>query len=215
MVKNESKANLFGMSSPSLFCLCAAVFAVVGVITFRDYGDDSWLCRTDWFWWRLFWFEAIFALAWFAVLGFPFSRMLQNRRMTGATYVIVASVCLRAALVSLIIWSISVFVPVNSRFAVLPVAIQLLVILYYGVIVLLFPKTQALQTGGMEFPEETGLPSPSALAFKLEMIERSLLGEEAATVKRLKEKIRYSLPSVGKIASCAALVSPLSPMNSI
>ena len=199
---NNQSSNIFRKNSPILFAICAVVFAVVGIITFRDYGDGSWLCRTNWFWWRLLWFETIFALFWFAVFGMPISRLLQNRRMTGATYVIVASVCLRASLVSFVVWSVSSFIPSDTPVAILPIAAQLIFALYYGVIVFMFPKTRALQTDGMERPEETGHPSPSALALKLETIERSLSGGDAATVKHLKEKMRYSLPSVGKIASC-------------
>lgn len=199
---NNQSSNIFRKSSPILFAICAVVFAVVGIITFRDYGDGSWLCRTNWFWGRLIWFEAIFGLFWISVFGRPISRLLQHRHVTGATYAIVTSICLRASFVSFVVWSISSFISPCSQFAILPIIVQLLVALYYGIIAFMFPKTQALQTDGMERPEETGYPSSSALALKLEIIERSLSGEDAATVKHLKEKIRYSLPSVGKIASC-------------
>ena len=111
---NNKSGNIIGKSSPILFGVCAIVFAVVGIITFRDYGNGSWLCRTNWFWWRLLWFEAIFALLWFAVFGLPFSGLLQNRRMTGATYAIVASICLRASLVSFVVWCISSFIPTDT-----------------------------------------------------------------------------------------------------
>ena len=194
--------NLFGMNSPILFCLCAIVFAVIGIITFRDYGDGSWLCRTNWFWWRLFWFEAILSLFWFSIFGHPFLRLLQKRRMTSATYAIVATICLRASFVSFVVWSIGSFVPTDTRFAVLPIVVQMLVALYYGVVALMFPKTQHLQTDGMERPQETRLPSPTELANKFEVVERHLKPSTDSTiVKRLKEKIRYSLPSVGRIAA--------------
>lgn len=203
-MNDEMKSgNLFGMSSPILFCLCSIVFAIIGIITFRDYGDGSWLCSTNWFWWRLLWFEAIFALFWFAIFGPPFSRLIQDRRMIGATHAIVAAICLRASLVSLGVWSISSFVPTDSSFALLPVAIQLLIAVYYGVVSFMFPKTQALQTDGMKRPSQEALPSPIELSNKLERLERNLRSiDDFTTVKLLKERIRYSLPSVGRIANC-------------
>ncbi len=64
------------------------------------------------------------------------------------------------------------------------------------------PKTQPLQTDGMIRPSQWGLQKPSELAGMLERIERNLEdNENSATIKRLKEKIRYSLPSVGRIAA--------------
>ena len=202
-MNNEMKSgNLFRKSSPILFCLCAIVFAGIGIITFRDYSDGTWLCRTNWFWCRLLWFEAIFALFWFSIFGHPFSRLQQKRRMTGGTYAIAATICLRASLVSFAVWGIGSFVPTDTRFAVLPIGVQLLVALYYGVVAFMFPKTQPLQTDGMIRPSQLGLQNPSELAGMLERIERNLEdNENSATIKRLKERIRYSLPSVGRIAA--------------
>lgn len=205
-MNNEmTSGNFFGKSSPFLFCLCLIVFAGIGLITFRDYGDGSWLCRTNWFWWRLLWFEVIFAVFWFSIFGFPISRLLQKRTMTGATYAIVATICLRAALVSFVIWGIGSFVPTDTRFSVLPIVVQLLVALYFGVVVVMFRKTRALQTDGMEQPSKVGLPNPSELVNRLETAERRLESSgDSLIVKRLKEKIRYSLPSVGRIVGCDA-----------
>ena len=202
-MNNENKSvNVFGKSSPVLFCLCSIVFIAIGMIVFRDCGEASWLCRSDWFWWRILWFEAIFAVFWFAIFGLPFSRLLQNRHMTGATYAIIATICLQASRVSFVIWCISSFIPTDTFVAILPVVIQLLVAMYYGVVVFMFPKTQALQTDGMEQPSQFGLPNPSELVMRLESLERRLgAGAGASTIKRLKENIRYSLPSVGRIAA--------------
>ena len=202
---NQKSSYVFGKRSPILFGICAVVFAVVGIVTFRDYGDGSWMCRTKWFWWRLLWFEAIFALFWFAAFGVPISRLLQNRRMTGATYAIVASICLRASLVSFLVWGVGSFISPGTPFSVLPITVQLLVVLYFGVTVFMFPKTQALQTDGMELPVKYGLPSPSELANTLDTLEHRLESDiDVKTIKRIKETIRYSLPSVGRIAECDA-----------
>ena len=203
-MKDKIKSsNIFGKSSPVLFGICAIVLAVVGNITFRDYGNGSWLCRTNWFWWRLLWFEAIFALFWFAIFGLPISRLLQNRHVTGATYAIVATICLRASIFSFVVWCVGSFVPTNNPFAVLPLAIQLLVVLYYGVISFMFPKTQTLQSDGMTKPQELGMPSPTELANQLDRLEHDIgLVTDSAAVKRLKEKVRYSLPNIGKITTC-------------
>ena len=199
--------NVFGMSSLVLFVLGVVTFALIGVLVFRAGNDGSWLCRSEWFWCRLLWFEAIFALFWFAIFGLPFSKMFQERHMTGATHAIVATICLRASLVSFVIWCISSMVPVDTSFAILPVAIQLLVILYYGTVVLMFPKTQALQVDGMEHPKDMGLPSPMELSNRLGRIELELeMDAELMAVKRLKEKIRYSLPNVGRIATCNSYI---------
>lgn len=205
-MNNEmTSGNIFGKSSPVLFCLCLMVFAGIGLITFRDYDDGSWLCRTNWFWWRLLWFDVIFAVFWFSIFGFPVSRLLQKRTMTGATYAIVETICLRAALVSFVIWGIDSFVSTDTRFSVLPIVGQLLVALYFGVVAFMFHKTQALQADSMRQPSKAGLPSPLELANRLEAVERRLgLSGDSQIVKRLKEKIRYSLPNVGRIARCDA-----------
>ena len=205
-MNSEIKSNnIFGNSALVLFGFCAVVFAVVRMITFRDYGDGSWLCRTNWFWWRILWFEVIFTLFWFAIFGVSLSRLLQSRHMTGATYTVVTAICLRASLVSFVIWCISSFVPTDSPFAVFPVAIQLIVILYYGVVSYMFPKTQALQLDGMMRPQELGVVSPAELANKLEHLEQKLgTSADAAIVKKVKERIRYSLPMVGRIVDSSA-----------
>lgn len=205
-MKDKIKSsNIFGKSSPVLFGICAIVLAVVGNITFRDYGNGSWLCRTNWFWWRLLWFEAIFALFWFAIFGLPISRLLQSRHVTGATYAIVATICLRASIFSFVVWCVGSFVPTDNPFAVLPLAIQLLVVLYYGVISFMFPKAQTLQSDGLTKPQEIGMPSPTELANQLELLEKDLgASKDVVDVKRLKEKIRYSLPMAGRIVDCLA-----------
>ena len=55
-------------------------------------------------------------------------------------------------------------------------------------------------------PVDTTHPSYTAeLANKLERVERRMeSGADSAVIRRLKEKIRYSLPSVGKIVTCDA-----------
>ena len=207
MSNKENNSNVFGASSPILFVICALTFALIGVLVFRNYGDDSWFCRTDWFWLRVIWFELIFAVFWFAIFGAPLTQLLKNREMTGATYVIVSSVCLRASLISFAAWCISAFIPIETHWAKLPIVVQVVVALYYGIIVYMLPKTQILQKDGMERFTES-VPKPEELANLLKNFERRCAdsGMDVRVVKRIREKIQFSLPSVGKITKSKAYI---------
>ena len=203
MKKDNKCRSVFGIDSPILFAICSISLVILGVFTFGDYGDDSWFCRTDWFWLRVVWFEFIFTIFWVAVFGSPLTHLLRSRKMTGATYATIATICLRAALISFVIWCVSAFIPLDTHWAKLPVLIQVVVALYYVVVVHMLPKVQVLQNDGMD--QFLGsVAEPRKLVNLLRGFEKRCLESriDVMPIKRLREKIQFSIPIVGKVACC-------------
>jgi|BioPla2DNA2_1021312.scaffolds.fasta_scaffold131637_1 hypothetical protein len=185
-----------------LFLTCLVVFLLIGLFCFSEDGDQgSFFTRSRLFWFHLIWFECIFAAFWYSFRGKHIEKLINQRQQTGAANVSLWYLWYRCAATSSIIWLISIFIPAQSHWQAVPIAIQGILIIVYALMIVFTPKTKALQMQGMEIlPIE--IPAPNQLADMLAGMKCSdITPENTKAIKKLSEKLRYSLPRVGKIAS--------------
>lgn len=185
-----------------LFLTCLVVFLLTGLFCFSKDGDQgSFFTRSRLFWFHLIWFECLFAAFWYSFKGKHIEKLINQRQQTGAANVSLWYLWHTGAVASCIVWLISIFIPAQSYWQAVPIAIQGILIVVYAMMIVFTPKTKALQMQGMEiFPIE--IPAPTQLADILTGMKSSdITPENTKAIKKLAEKLRYSLPRVSKIAS--------------
>ena len=179
------------------------VFAVLwGLFMFSaDKSSSSFFQRTDFFWVRLLWFEAIIALLWYAFTGSYLKKILLERKQTGAINVVIGSVFFKLFIYSLIIWVIGCFFPTSVSWQGWVWFAQFVVIVFYILALYVLPHMRNFQNDGMEFlPDD--IKTPDDLVKDLQMLEISadITEDDKRVIKRIREKIKYSIPRVGKIS---------------
>lgn len=186
-----------------IFGVCIIAFALIGCLLFTsDAPADSYFSRSPFFWYRLVWFDLIFVAFWFSFRGNHITKLVSKRQQTGAMHAIIGSLYFKAALYSLVIWGIGSVLPQRSPWNILPIAVQIVLILFYAVIIYFSQKIQELQVQGQEIiPDE--LKTPEQLAEMIYHSEQSAncSQELKSSLKAIREQIKYSLPRAGKIAS--------------
>ena len=179
------------------------VFAVLwGFFMFSENNaSSSFFQKTDFFWIRLLWFEAIVAVLWYAFTGNYLKKILTERKQTGAINVIISSVFFKLSIYSFIVWLIGCFLPPTALWQGWVLLAQFIVIVLNVLVLYLLPHMCSLQNDGMETLPK-GVKTPDDLVNELQLLEPSngLTDDEKKLLKRVREKIKYSLPRVGKIS---------------
>lgn len=180
------------------------VFAVLwGLFMFSaDKSSSSFFQKTDLFWVRLLWFEAIIALLWYAFTGSHLKKILSERKQTGAINVVVSSIFFKLSLYSFIIWSIGCFLPTSASWQGWVWLAQFAVIVFNVLALYVLPHMRNLQNDVMESLPD-GVKTPDDLVNELQMLEISadITEDDKKVFKRIREKIKYSIPRVGKISA--------------
>lgn len=197
---DTSKSSM--MSKWWVLLSCVLVILLLPIICFSPEGEeDSFFTRSRLFWIHIIWFECIFLAMWQAFTGTHISKLLNQRQQTGGANVALAYLWYKAGLLSIASWCASIFIPAHSCWQALPFLIQGGIIVIYALMIFATPQTKALQMQGMEILPEN-IPTPSQLAdMIIENIPNDCPLEIRKKVKKLAEKVRYSLPQVGKISS--------------
>ncbi len=163
--------------------------------------QDHFFQRTDSFWIRLIWFEAIIGVFWYAFTGKYLNRFVsEGGKQNGAIYVAVGAVYLKFAGCSLIIWIIGCFLPASIHWQGWVWLLQFVWIIFCAGKLYFISHLKTLQSYGMEdLPESVVFPDD--LANKLFVIENSTIisNEVRSKIKKVREKIKYSIPRAGKI----------------
>lgn len=185
-----------------IFVLMMVFAALWGFFMFSENNaSDSFFQKTDFFWIRLLWFEAIVAVLWYAFTGNYLKKILSERKQTGAINVVIASVFFKLSIYSFIIWLIGCFLPPTASWQGWVLLAQFIVIVLNVLALYLLPHMRSLLKDGMETLPE-GVKTPDDLVNELQLFETSngLTDDEKKLLKRVREKIKYSLPRVGKIS---------------
>ena len=183
------------------FVLIMVIAALWGFFMFSENSaSTSFFQKTDFFWIRLLWFETIVAVLWYAFAGNYIKKILSDRKQTGAINVVIGSVFFKLSIYSFIIWLIGCFLPPTALWQGWVLLAQFIVIVLNVLVLYLLPHMRNLQNGGIETLLE-GVKTPDDLVNELQLLEISngLTDDEKKVLKRLREKIKYSLPRVGKI----------------
>ena len=99
----------------------------------------------------------------------------------------------------------SIFFPRSRFFDILPVVIQIIIFITLAIKIICLRYAQAWQTDGLNIIPAT-IKTPEQLTAMLLICEQQpvILDKFSVAVKRVKEKIKYSLPKSGKISSSEA-----------
>ena len=178
------------------------IFAVLwGFFMFSDTNaSNSFFQKTNLFWIRLVWFEAIIAGLWYAFTGSYLNKILSERRQTGAINIVVGSVFFKLSIYSFVIWCIGCFLPTTAAWQGWVWLAQFAVIIFNALVLFLLPHMHNLQNDGME-SFLSGIKTPDDLVNELQILETSndVTEDEKKVIKKIREKIKYSIPRVGKI----------------
>ena len=186
-----------------IFVLIMVFAALWGFFMFSENDShNSFFQKTDFFWIRFLWFEAIVAVLWYAFTGNYLKKILSERKQTGAINVVIGSVFFKLSIYSFVIWLIGCFLPPTALWQGWVLLVQFVVIVLNVLVLYLLPHMRDLQNDGMETLPE-GVKTPDDLVNELQLLEtsNSLTEDEKRAIKRIREKIKYSLSRVGKISS--------------
>ena len=186
-----------------LYPICLISFAVIALLLFSDSEpEDSFLRRSELFYIRLIWFEILFSFAWFAGCIGPIGNMLRYRQQTGGGYAVIAAIVLNATALSILILFFSIFLPRSRFFDILPVVIQILIIVVCSMKMVYIKYAQAWQMDGLNVIPNT-IKTPEQLVAMLVICEQQpiIVDNFSVPIKRVKEKMKYSIPKVGKVSS--------------
>lgn len=204
---NANQMNYSPKSSSSLtfvvYVISVLAFVAVALLLFSPSAPtDSFWHRGDLFWFRLIWFQALFAVAWFGAFLIPVRNLLNHRQQVGGGFTAMSAAVLNAVLLSMIVLLVSLFLPRERIFTITPFVFQILIAVVCLIKVMLLRQAQCYQNDGLA-PIPLTLKSPDELVAFLELCERQpdLKTETAKQVKRIREKIKYSVPRAGKVAS--------------
>jgi len=187
----------------AVYPICIISFVAIGLLLFSEQEPaDSFWCRSSLFYIRLIWFEALFSIGWFAGIVEPVRHLLKYRQQIGGGYLAMASSVLNATVLSIIVLFISIFFPRSRFYDNLPIAVQIGIFLFCVIKIFLLKYAQSCQVDGLNVIP-TNIKTPEQLLGMLTICEQQpiVIDKFAIAVKRVKEKIKYSLPQAGKIAS--------------
>lgn len=175
--------------------------AVWGLCMFSpEKSSNLFFYRTGLFWVRLLWFEAIVAVFWYAFTGSYLKKILAERKQTGAVNIVVGTAIFKLALFSFVVWLIGCLLPTSAGWQGWVWLAQFIVIVVFAFLLFLLPHMRHLQMDGIEpLPED--VKTPDDLASMLLLLETSsdTAENEQKILKKIREKIKYSIPGVGKI----------------
>lgn len=197
---NHKKNQIFVII---LYPICLIAFAAIALLIFSDSEPEgSFLRRSNLFYIRLIWFEILFSLAWFASCIGPIGNMLKYRQQIGGGYAVIAATVLNATVLSMLILFFSMFLPRSRFFDILPVVIQILIILVCSIKIICMKYAQAWQMDGLNVIPNT-IKTPEQLVAMLLICEQQpiIADKFSVAIKRVKEKIKYSIPKAGNIST--------------
>ncbi|MCR4574670.1 MAG: hypothetical protein K5787_12995 [Lentisphaeria bacterium] len=179
---------------------CMIIILLLPIICFSTEGKENFFfTRSRLFWLHIVWFECIFIALWHAFTGRHISQILNQRQQTGAANVALAYLWYKASLLSIVAWCASIFIPAQSCWQALPIFIQVGIIISFALMIFVTPKTKELQMQGMEvLPENIPIP-PQLADIIMDNIPDNCSTNIRKQSQKIAEKIRYSLPQVGKI----------------
>ena len=187
----------------ALHPICIFAFAAIGLLLFSEKEPaDSFWYRSELFTIRLVWFEVLFSVGWFAGIVAPIHHLLKYRQQVGGGYLAITASVINATVLSIIVLFLSLFFPRNRFYDNLPVAIQIGIFLFCLIKIFLLKYAQSCQVDGLNVIP-TNVKTPEQLLGMLTICEQQpiVIDKYSTAVKRVKQKIKYSLPQAGKIAS--------------
>lgn len=192
------------------FLITIFAIAIVGLLVFPDNEPvNSFWKRGDFFWVKLLWCEVLFCFAWFFGLQFPFLNLLGQRQQTGGAILATSSVVVSNCAWSYFILFVSAFLPDGRQYSTFLIVAQIALIVNCFWQVMILSHARHLQNDGV-IPISPSTKQPEALIAQLSISEKSIAAKDeslARSIKALYEKLNYSLPRVGKIASSSRYFS--------
>jgi hypothetical protein len=200
------KRNADVASFAALLIVMAAVLVVPLLLTNPSIvaAAEGWT-RGRYFWHKLICFEGVLFVGW--LFGWPIARRMQSGlRMTGGATVIAWAVW--NTLIGLLLATILSTALLPDELLGFCIAFAVMLVAVAAVILAGLSRAADLQTSGVtRFPPRT--PSPATLAVMLRAAENSLSASDvraADEIKRVRERISFSLPTTGKIARAASYI---------
>ena len=203
-LKQMGRQSKFGPFLWTAFLPIVMIAAlVVGLLLFSsEEPAGSFWHRSDFFWLRLAWFELILSVAWLFGVIIPTKGLFAHRQQVGGGFPVMSAAVLNAAGLSLLVLFVSMFLPENRFYNILPVVIQIVIAVVCLAKITFIKQAQVLQNDGV-VPIPKTLRSPEELCASLVICEAQpgLAPELATRLKGTRERIKYSVPRVGKVAS--------------
>lgn len=164
--------------------------------------SNSFFQRTNFFWVRLLWFETIILVLWYSFTGSYLKKILSERKQTGAINIVTASAYFKLSVYSIIVWLVGCLLPAVGSCQIWVLLVQAGIIIFYVLLLYFLPCMRNLQNDGME-SVPIGVKNPDDLVSDLLMLESFVLvnEDEKKAIKRIREKIKYSIPHVGVISN--------------
>lgn len=185
------------------FLSAAVAIPVVGILAFEKPtpGTAGFFVRGPYFWPRLIWCEIVLAVLCLGGAWQMGGRLLRQRQQTGSAIVVQLVLITKACYWSLALLLASVFLPDNMQHWEV-IAQALLLVITFGLLASL-TIARGLQTHG-QTPIPPEVKRPDELVALLASVEPVAVGSSPGCVtnlKSLKDRINYSLPRAGRIAS--------------
>ena len=185
-----------------LYPVCLFAFMAIGFLLFsKNEPVDSFLHRSELFYIRLIWFEIVFSIGWFAGFIEPVRNLLNHRQQIGGVFLAIASSVLNATVLSIVVLFISIFFPRSRFYDNLPIVLQICIYLFCIIKIVCLRYAQSFQVDGLNVVP-SNIKNPEQLLAMLTICEQQpiIIDKFSVAVKRIREKIKYSLPKTGKIA---------------
>ena len=189
-----------------LYLICMIGFTAIGLLLFSDKEPvDSILHRSELFYPRMIWFETLFTIGYFFGFIEPIIQLFKFRKYVGGGYIAIAATILNSTILSIIILFVSIFFPRSRFFDTLPIIIQIGIFLFCLAKICFLKFAQAGQLDKLnEVP--INLKTPEQLLAMLSICEQQpiIIDKFSKHIKKIREKIQYSIPQRGKIATSSS-----------
>ena len=189
------------------YVFCAAGIALIGLLLFdRNLtpGRNEFFIRGEFFFLRLIWLEVLVFIGFTGGMVIPFIRMWTRRNQVGASYLVISDVLIRFVFFSIVILAATVFIKDS--------AYRMSYWKWHGVFQVLIAGFTAIKIGQVAMAQIShndeidflpeNLKTSAELAEMLRRIESDdfLAPDEKKQVKKIREWIKYSIPTAGKVA---------------
>lgn len=180
-----------------------SIFLIPVLLFPANEPDDSFWHRGEYFWWKVLWSEVVFTVAWFLGLQIPFRSLMGQRQQAGGAFPAISRSVLSACILSYLILLVTLFLPHQRIYLVLPIVVQIAVIVVCTFQIFALQHVKSLQQDGID-PIPFSIKQPDEIAAQLLIYERKASAKNPQLAKKLRalsEKVNYSLPRVGRIST--------------
>jgi hypothetical protein len=195
----------------------AVAIPVIGLLVFQspEPPNAGILVRGQYFIFKLLWCEFLLVVLSVGCIKGLGGELLRQRQQTGGGVVVQFAIIAKACLWSLLILGVSVFL--SEKYQQWILIAQIIVVIAAITLVATVTAARVLQNDGI-VPPPDGVKRPDQLVAQIGALENIIFSKHsvsAASIKTIKERINYSLPRVGKIATSVIYLDIVKDIESL